>query len=305
MLSESEGQTQEDSTPDCLKESAGRRSNRTKAASQRCAVICTVTTHRRVHMFHGKVVFITGASSGIGEALAFELAGCSAKLALFARRRELLESLAEAVQRKGAEGAMALPGDVRDPASLKQAVEAVRSAWGRIDGAILSAGVGQPTTLKTYNVDRMRETVEINLLGVVYATGALLPVFRGQGGGWLVGISSLADGRGSPLNLAYCASKAGVSNFLQGVRTGCAGEGIRVVVVKPGFVRTPMSAGNRFSMPFLVEPDEAARVILRGLRKGKGIIRFPWPMVYLTALYNRLPGRLVDRMTGSLTASSR
>ncbi len=256
-------------------------------------------------MFHGKVVFITGASSGIGEALASELAGFSARLALFARRRERLESLAEALRRKGAEGAMALAGDVRDSESLKQAVETVRSAWGRIDGAILSAGVGQPTTLKTYNMDRMRETLEINLLGVVYATGALLPVFRAQGGGWLVGISSLADGRGSPLNLAYCASKAGVSNFLEGVRAGCAGRGIRVVVVKPGFVRTPMSAGNRFSMPFLVEPDEAARAILRGLRRGKRVIRFPWPMVFLTALYNRLPERVVDRIAGSLTASAR
>ena len=256
-------------------------------------------------MFDGKVVFITGASSGIGEALATELAGFSTRLALFARRRERLEALAEAVRRKGAEGAMALPGDVRDPESLRRAVQEVQSAWGRIDAGFLSAGVGQPTTLRKYNTDRMRETLEINLLGVVYATGALLPLFRQQGRGLLVGISSLADGRGSPLNLAYCASKAGVTNFLEGVRAGCAREGIRVVIVKPGFVRTPMSAKNRFSMPFLVESDAAARAILSGIRRGKRTIRFPWPMACLVALCNRLPGRLYDRLTGAAMPSER
>jgi short-subunit dehydrogenase len=256
-------------------------------------------------MFHGKVVFITGASSGIGEALAAELARYSTKLALFARRRERLEEVARAAQRIGAQGAMALPGDVREPESLAMAVQAVRSAWGRIDMAILSAGVGQPTTLRSYNTDRMRETVEINLLGVIHATGALLPVFRQQGGGLLVGISSLADGRGSPLNLAYCASKAGMSNFLEGVRAGCAREGIRVVVVKPGFVRTPMSAENRFSMPFLVEPDDAARAVLRGISRGKRTVRFPWPMALLVGIFNRLPGPLYDRLTRAVMPSGR
>ena len=256
-------------------------------------------------MFHGKVVFITGASSGIGEALATELARHSTKLALFARRRERLEEVARTAQRIGAQGAMALTGDVREPESLARAVQAVRAAWGRIDMAILSAGVGQPTTLWSYNTDRMRETVEINLLGVINATGAILPVFREQGEGLLVGISSLADGRGSPLNLAYCASKAGMTNFLEGVRAGGAREGIRVVVVKPGFVRTPMSAENRFSMPFLVEPDAAARAVLRGIRRGKRTIRFPWPMAFLVALYNRLPGPLYDRLTRAMMPSGR
>jgi short-subunit dehydrogenase len=256
-------------------------------------------------MFREKVIFITGASSGIGEALAVELAGFSTRLALFARRRERLEELAEVVRQKGAQGVMVLPGDVRDPESLKRAVQAVQAAWGRIDGAILSAGVGKPTTLRKYNTDRMRETIETNLLGMVYATGALLPVLRQEGGGWLAGISSLADGRGSPLNLAYCASKAGITNFLEGVRAGCAREGVRVVVVKPGFVRTPMSAENRFPMPFLVEPDAAARAILRGISRGRRTIRFPWRMACLVALYNRLPGRLLDLLAAALMPSER
>jgi short-subunit dehydrogenase len=256
-------------------------------------------------MFERKVVFITGASSGIGEALALELAGHSARLALFARRRERLEEVALAAERSGAGGAMVLPGDVREPEALNQAVQAIRSAWGRVDMAFLSAGVGRPTTLRTYNMDRMRETLEINVLGVVYATGALLPVFREQGTGLLVGVSSLADGRGSPLNLAYCASKAAMTNFLEGVRAGCTRDGIRIIVVKPGFVRTPMSAQNRFSMPFLVEPDEAARKILRGVRRNRRTIRFPWTMACLVAFYSSLPGPLYDRLTRAVMPSGR
>ncbi len=257
------------------------------------------------NMFHRKIVFITGASSGIGEAIAVELARHSTRLALFARRQERLEQVAKTVEGIGAEGVMTLPGDVRDMESLNGAVESVEKAWGRIDMAFLSAGVGQPTTLRTYHVERMRETVEINLLGVINATGALLPLFRRQGGGLLVGVSSLADGRGSPLNLAYCASKSGMTNFLEGLRAGCTREGIRVVVVKPGFVRTPMSADNRFSMPFLVEPDAAARAILRGIRRGRRTIRFPWPMACLTAVCNRLPAPLYERLMQALTSSWR
>ncbi len=256
-------------------------------------------------VFQGKTVFITGASSGIGEALAGELGRYGARLALFARRGERLQEVALAAQRMGAHGTLVLPGDVRDPDSLKEAARSVQAAWGRIDMAFLAAGVGRPTTLRTYNMDRMRETVEINLLGVVNAVGALLPYFHRQGGGLLVGVSSLADGRGSPLNLAYCASKAGLTNFLEGVRAGCTGKAVRVVIVKPGFVRTPMSAENRFSMPFLVEADEAAKIILRGVRRNKSTIRFPWPMACLVALYNRLPGPLYDRLTRAMTPSRR
>ncbi len=256
-------------------------------------------------MFHGKVVFITGASSGIGEALAGQLARHATRLALFARRRDRLQEVAEAAEGIGAERVMTLPGDVRDRESLKAAVEAVEGDWGRIDMAFLSAGVGRPTTLRTYPVERMRETIETNLLGVIYATGALLPVFRRQGYGLLVGISSLADVRGSALNLAYCASKAGVTNFLEGVGAGCAGERIRVAVVKPGFVRTPMSAENRFTMPFLVEPDAAAKIILKGIERGKRTIRFPWPMAFLVSLSGWVPAPLYERLTQALMSSWR
>jgi NAD(P)-dependent dehydrogenase (short-subunit alcohol dehydrogenase family) len=251
-----------------------------------------------MHAFDGKVVFITGASSGIGRALALDLARFETRLGLFARRAELLDELSREVLEKGAADAISLPGDVKDPEVLKSAVGRVIERWGRVDVAILSAGVGKPANLKRYDLEKIRNTLETNLLGVVNAAGALLPVFRSQGGGVLVGISSLADRRGSPLNLAYCASKAGVTTFLEGLRAGCKREGIRVVTVKPGFVRTPMAEKNQFSMPFLVEPEDAARRILRGVERRKDVIRFPMPMVCLTSLYNRLPNWLFDRIFG-------
>ena len=251
-----------------------------------------------MHALDGKVLFITGASSGIGRALALEAGRFGARLALFARRAELLDELSREVLDKGAADAIALPGDVRDAELLSRSVGRVIERWGRVDVAILSAGVGRPANLKRYDLEKIRHTIETNLLGVVNAAGALLPVFRSQGSGVLVGISSLADHRGSPLNLAYCTSKAAVTTFLEGLRAGCKREGIRVVTVKPGFVRTPMAEKNQFRMPFLVEAEDAARRILHGVERGKEMIRFPLPMVCLAFFYNRLPNWLFDRIFG-------
>jgi len=248
--------------------------------------------------FDRKTVFVTGASSGIGRALAMELAGRGARLGLFARRKEELEAVAQEVRHRGAGDALALPGDVRNPEDLREAVTRLVDQWGSVDAALLSAGVGRPAHFKRFELDRIRETIETNLLGVVNGAWALLPVFRRQGRGLLVGISSVADRRGSPLNLAYCASKAGVSVFLEGLRAGCRKENIRVVTVKPGFVRTAMTEKNRIPMPFILDADEAARRIVRGIEKGKRVIRFPWPLVWLVSIYNLLPAGLYDRLFG-------
>lgn len=248
--------------------------------------------------FEKKTVFVTGASSGIGRAISIEVAARGARLGLFARRGEELETVAREALQKGAEDAFSLPGDVRNPEDLKGAVGQLADRWGSVDAAVLSAGVGRPVSVKRLDLDRMRETVEINLMGVMNGAWALLPHFRSQGGGLLAGISSLADRRGSPLNLAYCASKAGVSVFLEGLRAGCRKENIRVVTVKPGFVRTPMTEKNRIPMPFLLDADEAARRIVRGIEKGKKVIRFPWPLAWLVSIYDLLPVGLYDRVFG-------
>lgn len=248
--------------------------------------------------FENKTVLITGASSGIGRALAMEVARRGARLGLFARRKGELQVVAQEARRRGAGDALALPGDVRNPADLQEAVRRLVDQWGTLDAAVLSAGVGRPADIKRFELDRIRETIEINLLGVVNGAWAVLPFFRGQGSGLLVGISSVADRRGSPLNLAYCASKAGVSVFLEGLRAGCRKENIRVVTVKPGFVKTAMTEKNRIPMPFILGADEAARRIVRGIERGRRVIRFPWPLVWLVSIYNLLPAGLYDRLFG-------
>jgi NAD(P)-dependent dehydrogenase (short-subunit alcohol dehydrogenase family) len=245
-------------------------------------------------MFAGKRILITGASSGIGLALAEELASFQPRLGLLARRAALLEEISPRLLARGAAEAVGIPCDVRSREQVRSAVGRLEERWAGIDIAILGAGVNWIMPLRRFDENRFLDVVETNAFGVFHAAAALLPVFRRQGRGLLVGISSMADRRGVPDNLGYCASKAAVTAFLEGLRVGLAREGIRVVTVKPGFVRTPMTENNRFPMPFLVEPQHAARTILSGIAKGKKVVRFPWPTAMLTALFNVLPDGLYD-----------
>jgi short-subunit dehydrogenase len=247
-------------------------------------------------MFTGKRIFITGASSGIGKALAEALAPYGPRLVLLSRRLPILEALASRLPQQGATDATGIACDVRSFTEIQSAVKRIQEQWGGIDIAILAAGVSWITNLTKFDLDRIRETLETNTLGIVNSVGALLPVLRAQGGGLIVGISSLADHRGVPDHAAYCASKAAVTVFLEGMRVGLRREGIRVVTVKPGFVRTPLTAKNRFPMPFLMEPEEAARIILKGIKKDWRVIQFPGPLVGLTGILNHLPNALYDRL---------
>jgi len=246
-------------------------------------------------MFTGKRVLITGASSGIGKALAEALAVHRTRLAILARRVPLLEELVSRLTANGAADVLAMGCDVRSYEELARAVQQVQERWGGIDIALLVAGVSWITNLKRFDRDRVRETVETNLFGVVNGVGALLPVLRAQsGGGLIVGVSSLADHRGIPDYAAYNASKAAVTVFLEGMRVGLRREGIRVVTVKPGFVRTALTEKNLFPMPFLMEAEKAAKVILNGIKKDKRTIQFPVPLAVLTRIINHLPNALFD-----------
>lgn len=245
-----------------------------------------------------KVVLITGASSGIGQALAVELGRRGARLGLTARRAEELLKVAEEVVRAGGE-ALALPADVRDPAALKEAAERVRARWGRVDVLIANAGMSTTTAGTQLNAGEAGDVISINVLGVVNSVAAVLPHMLERGAGHLVAISSLASYRGMPKSGAYSASKAAVSTFFESLRVDLRRSGVDVTVIHPGFIRTPMTANRKKKLPFLLEPGDAACRIIKAVERRARTYAFPWQLASLVRVIRHIPGRLYDRLASN------
>ncbi len=162
-----------------------------------------------------------------------------------------------------------------------------------------NAGVGAPTLLEPFNVPQVERMFRVNTLGVVYAIEAVLPEMLRRGRGHLAAVSSLAAYKGLPGESAYCASKAAVNVFLEGLRVQLRGKGVAVTTICPGFVRTPMTAVNEFSMPFVMEADEAARRIVGALRRRVKVFNFPWQTTLLMKLTRWLPDWVMARTMAS------
>lgn len=240
------------------------------------------------------VAFITGASSGIGYALARELAAAGYALALAARRRQLLDDLVATINEQGGE-AIALHCDVSEPAQVKQTVAATVQRFGQIDLAVLSAGISQPTGAVNFVAADFERLLKTNLLGVAYCLEELLPVMRRQGSGKIAALSSLAGDRGMRGSAGYCATKAALSTLFDGLRGELREQGIQLVTIEPGYVRTPMT--EQFTkMPFVMSADEAARLIGQRLARGDRVIRFPLPASIFMKLMRVLPVSLFDRV---------
>jgi short-subunit dehydrogenase len=244
--------------------------------------------------FANQVAVITGASSGIGWALARELAAQGCKVGLLARRRDQLETLAQAIRQAGGTAALA-PADVADRSQTLAAIEQLRAELGPVDLLVANAGVGAPTLLEPLNVADAEKMIRVNLLGVIYAVEAVLPEMLRRRRGHLAAVSSLAAYKGLPGESAYCASKAGVNVFMEGLRIQLRERGIAVTTICPGFIRTPMTAINDFKMPWLLEADEAARRIVSALARKCKVYNFPWQTTLLMKLTAWLPDWLVAR----------
>jgi short-subunit dehydrogenase len=244
--------------------------------------------------FANQVAVVTGASSGIGRALARALAADGAKVGLIARRKDQLETLAGEVAASGGTAAVAA-ADVGDRAQAQAAVEEVRGRLGPINLLVANAGVGAPTLIDPMNVGDVEKMLRVNVLGVVYAIDAVLPEMLHRGCGHLAAVSSLAAYKGLPGESAYCASKAAVNTFLEGLRIQLRDRGITVTTVCPGFVLTPMTEINDFDMPWLLQPDEAARRIVGALRRKKAVYNFPWQMTLLMKVTAWLPDWVMAR----------
>ncbi len=238
------------------------------------------------------VAFITGASSGIGYELALELAARGHDLAVAARRKDLLEALAAEARRRGS-NAIAFACDVGDQVQVKRAVADALSHFGKIDLAILSAGVGGPTDAANFKAASLERLLKTNLLGVAHCLEELIPAMRGQGGGAIAPISSLAGDRGMPGSAGYCATKAALSTLFDGMRIELSDHRIRLVTIEPGYVATPMTEGFG-RMPFLMRADESARLILDRIERGDRVIRFPLIPSIVMKLIRVLPVSLFD-----------
>ena len=235
---------------------------------------------------------ITGASSGIGHELARELAKRGYALALLARRTELLEQLARELPH-----AVAIPCDVTDAASVKEAVRrAETELGGPFDLVIANAGVSLPMHATKFNVADAETIFRVNVFGMLYLYDAVIPSMVERRAGRFVGVASLAGLRGVPAAGPYSASKSAMQSFLEAARVELAPYGVGVTIVNPGFVTTPMTAKNRFKMPFLMTADRAARIIANGLDRGKRVIEFPLRMSLLIRTVRALPDALYDRV---------
>jgi short-subunit dehydrogenase len=248
----------------------------------------------KLPFFHGRVVLVTGASSGIGRSIALRLASDGAKVGLVARRKELLEQLSTEVRAAGGVASIA-PADVSIRAEIQAAVHAIRDELGPIDYLIANAGVGTPTLLNPLNIHDVEKMFQVNVFGVIYAIEAVLPEMLKRQSGHIAAVSSIAAFKGLPGESGYCATKAAVNTYLEGLRIQLRDRGIPVTVVCPGFIETPMTAVNDFPMPFLMSADKAADRILWAIRKRKKVYRFPRRMSWLMRLTGWAPDWLVAR----------
>ena len=241
------------------------------------------------------LAFITGASSGIGQALAARAAREGWRLALVARRAEQMQAW---VSERGLQAqARVYAADVNDPDSLLAAARACRDEMGLPDLVVANAGisVGMDTQARE-DLEVLRETLATNVVGVAATFHPFLAEMRARGRGTLVAVASVAAVRGLPGHGAYCASKAGVVAYCESLRSECARHGVRVQTWLPGFVATPLTARNPYPMPFLLSAEEFAERAWRTLGRRASRCVIPWQMAIVARILPALPAAWFDRL---------
>ena len=237
-------------------------------------------------------VFLTGASSGIGEALARHYAASGATLGLVARRADLLAKLAGALGTP----CETYPCDVRDPRAINAAAAHFMSRHGPPDIVIGNAGISIGNlTEHPEDLESMREVLEVNVMGLVTTFQPFVAPMRTRGSGTLVGIASVAGFRGLPGATAYSSSKAAAISYLEGLRVELRGTGIQVTTICPGYIATEMTRRNPYPMPFIIGADDAARRFARVIEQRKSYAVIPWQMAIVGRILRVLPNWLYDR----------
>lgn len=247
------------------------------------------------------VAIVTGASSGIGRALAVELAREGYRVGLIARRADRLEAVVAEIRAAG-DSAECVPAAVTGRDEVHRAIGALTERLGAVDLLVANAGIGLGTDALVPAADALEAEFRVNVFGVFYAVEAVVPSMIERGAGHVVVISSLAAHRGLPGAAGYCASKAALTRLVEGLRPDWARAGIRATTVHPGYVRSEMTARNRFRMPLLMETDRAARLIARAIRRKRKVYEFPWRM---SLLVRHVVRRLPDRVLAGLVRRDR
>src|SRR5262245_9326177 len=243
--------------------------------------------------FAGKFVCITGASSGIGRSLAIEFARAGAKVGVLARREDRLRQLCEEIRAIAGTAEFAT-ADATDRTATQTAVRSLADRLGPCDVLVANAGVGASNSATDLNVSGAEAVIRTNLLGPMYAIEAVLPEMVARRSGHLVGISSVAAFKGLPGAAAYCSSKAGLNAYLESLRITLQSKKVAVTTICPGFIRTDMTAKNT-RMIWVLEPDVAARKIVRAIAARKKVYCFPKRMRWLIELTRWLPDKFVAR----------
>ncbi len=243
------------------------------------------------------VVIITGASTGIGAALAVEYGRRGHKVGLVARREALLAEVGAQVSAVGGTPAWAAC-DVTDRVAVVGAIALIEEKLGPCDLLVANAGAGEPSAATKVPVDAIERMLDLNVRGVLYSIGAVLPGMLARGSGHISAVSSVAGFRGLPGSGGYSASKAYVTTLLESFRIDLRRKGIAVTSINPGFIETPLTSTNKFRMPFLMKADRAARIIADGLQRRPGELTFPLQMKLLLGLARMLPNWLYDFVIG-------
>jgi short-subunit dehydrogenase len=240
-----------------------------------------------------KRIFITGASSGIGAALAKHYGTSGTTVGLVARRAAVLDDLARDLRAQGATVGV-YPADVADTRAMGEAIRRFVSEAGGVDLVIANAGVGIRSALLEGNAEDVAKLMQVNVIGVTNTVVPFIPLMVKQGSGVLCAVSSMAGHRALPGRVAYSSSKKAVTTFMDGLRMDLHGSGVHAMTICPGFVKTPMTEGMK-NMPFLVELDDAVIAMTGAIAARKDTFTFPWQMNMLKEVLTRAPEWFVRR----------
>jgi short-subunit dehydrogenase len=237
-------------------------------------------------------IFITGASSGLGAGLAAHYGLPGTVLGLVARRLDPMRELARPLLERGARVHL-YAGDVADTDWVRGQAQAFLAAAAGIDLVVANAGIGRPSTVERTDACGVARVFATNVIGVTNTVLPFIPAMLKNRKGTLVAIGSIAGFRALPGSTAYCASKAAVHAFMDGLRMDLHGSGVHAMTICPGFVRTPMTEGRRHPMPFLIDRDSAVQLIANAITVRRNTYCFPWQTHGLVQLMRHLPEALL------------